>query len=81
MDKQSLKIQKDYEDKEPGFAKLETHRQQLILNASAQPPYDSSAKAPTEFYSTFLRKKSQFKAKETLTHRFLLEKINFNPGA
>jgi hypothetical protein len=81
MDKQSLKIQRDYEDKEPGFAKLESHHQQLILNALAQPPYDSPAMTPTEFYSTFLKKKSQFKAKETLTQRFLLEKINFNPGA
>ncbi len=52
MDRQSLKLQKDSEDKEPGFAKLETHRQHLILNASATPPYDTPALTPTEFYSS-----------------------------
>jgi hypothetical protein len=53
----------------------------MILNASATPPYDSSANNPKEFYANFLQRKSQFKAKELLAHRLMLEKISFNPGA
>jgi len=81
MDKQSLKTQQEKEEKELGFTRLETHRKNLILNASAQPPFDSQASTPTEFYSQLLSKKSQFKAKETLSHRLLIEKVSFNPGA
>lgn len=81
LDKHSLKIQKDSDEKEPWFAKLEEHRQLMILNASATPPYDSSANNPKEFYANFLQRKSQFKAKELLAHRLMLEKISFNPGA
>jgi hypothetical protein len=81
LDKCSLKIQKDSKEKEPGFEKFEEHGQTMILNASATPPFKSSATKPTEFYSNFLRKKSQFKAKELLAHHLMLEKVSFNPGA
>jgi hypothetical protein len=81
MDKQSLRSQKEREEKEPGFARLESYQKSLIRNASASPPYDSPAESPTEFYKLFLSKKSQFKAKEALVHRILLDKVSFNPGA
>jgi len=77
MDKSS----KMKEEKEPGFKRLESHRKQLILNASAVPPFSSAAKAPTEFYQAFLSKKSQFKAKDMLLHRFHLDKVAFNPNS
>jgi hypothetical protein len=77
LEKHSLKIQKDSDEKEPGFAKLEEHRRLMILNASTTPPFDSPANSP----ANFLRRKSQFKAKEQLTHRLMLEKISFNPRA
>jgi hypothetical protein len=32
---------KEKSDKEPGFRRLEEHRKNLILNASAVPPYDN----------------------------------------
>jgi hypothetical protein len=53
----------------------------MILNASAGPPFDESATQPTEFYSLFLSKKGQMKAKDMLTYRFLIDKISFNPSA
>jgi hypothetical protein len=81
LDEHSLKILKDSDKKEPGFAKLQEHRQLMILNASATPPLDSPANSPTEFYANFLQRKSQFKAKELITHRLMLEKISFYPGA
>jgi hypothetical protein len=76
-----LKSIKDKEDKEPGFNRLETHKKNLILNASASPPFDTSASNPTEFYATFLAKKSQFKAKEMLSHRLIIDSLNFNPNS
>ncbi len=81
MDKQTLRSQKEREEKEPGIARLESYWKSLILNASASPPYDSPADCPTEFYNLFLSKKSQFKGKEALAHRLLLDKVSFNPGA
>jgi len=72
---------KEKSDKEPGFSRLEEHRKNLILNASAIPPYDSQASHRTEFYATFLAKKSQFKAKDMILHRLQSEKIAFNPGS
>jgi len=81
IDKQSLRTQKEREEKEPGFARLESYRKSLILNASAVPPYDSPADISTEFYNIFLSKKTQFKAKEALAHHLLLDKVSFNPGA
>jgi len=76
MDKNS----KTREEKDPGFDRLESHRQRLILNASAIPPFDTVATTPTEFYLSFLAKKSQFKAKDVLTHRLQLDKVTFNPN-
>jgi len=75
------KSYKEKSEKEPGFARLEDHRKNLILNASALPPYNWKAKKPTEFYSTFLAKKSQFKAKDMLVHQLHSEKISFNPSS
>jgi hypothetical protein len=72
---------KDKSDKEPGFNRLEEHRKNLILNASAIPPFDEKATKPTEFLTAFLAKKSQFKAKDMLVHRLQSEKICFNPGS
>lgn len=80
MDNQSLHSQQECKEKEPGFGWLEFYRKNLILNAMANPPFDSLAEAPTEFYNMFLSKKSQFKAKEALSHCLLMEKISFNPG-
>jgi len=72
---------KEKSEKEPGFARLEEHRKNLILNASALPPYKKKAATATEFYSTFLAKKSQFKAKDMLVHQLHSEKIAFNPSS
>jgi hypothetical protein len=71
---------KSKEEKEPGFKRLETHRKNLILNASATPPFTKAATNPTEFFTAFLAKKSQFKAKDMLVHRFHNDKIAFNPN-
>ncbi len=60
MDKNILK------EKEPGINRLKSHKKNLILNTSATPPFDTAASAPSEFYLTFLAKKSQFKAKDML---------------
>jgi hypothetical protein len=76
MDKSS----KIKEEKDPGFNRLELHWKKLILHASAVPPFDTEAPSPTEFYQSFLSKKSQFKAKDMLVHRFLFNKIAFNPN-
>jgi hypothetical protein len=72
---------KDKAEKEPGFNRLEEHRKNLILNASATPPFDEKASQPTEFFTAFLSKKSQFKAKDMLVDRLQSEKICFNPGS
>jgi hypothetical protein len=44
-------------------------------------PQPRQAVTPTEFYSTFLSKKSQFKAKEMMTNHFHLDKIAFNTNS
>ena len=75
------KTSKIKEDKEPGFKRLESHRKKLILNASAVSPFTEGASNPTEFYSSFLSKRSQFKAKDMLMHQFYSDKIAFNPNA
>jgi len=72
---------KEKEEKEPGFNRLESHKKQLILNASAVSPYDSMASEPTEFFKTFLQKKTQFKAKEFITHRLQVNNIAFHPSS
>jgi hypothetical protein len=76
MDKSS----RSKEEKEPGFNRLEAHRKNLILNASAIPPFTKAADNPTEFYTSFLSKKSQLKAKDMLMHRFHTDKVAFNPN-
>jgi len=73
-----LKSTMEKEEKEPGFKKLEPHKKNFILNASAVPPYDSQVSEPTEFYSQFLAKKSQFKAKEMLIHKLSVDDVTFN---
>jgi hypothetical protein len=54
-------------EKDPGFHRLKTHRQRLFLNVSAILPFDTTVITPTEFYQSFLAKKSQFKANDMLT--------------
>ncbi len=54
MDQNSLRAGEEKENKDPGFKKLEPHRQQLIMNASATHPFDSAAPSPTPFYLEFL---------------------------
>jgi hypothetical protein len=76
MDKSS----KSKEEKEPGFNRLEAHCKNLILNASAPPPFTKAADNPSEFYLTFLSKKSQFKAKDMLMNRFHTDKVLFSPN-
>ena len=75
------KNHKDKSEKEPGFNRLEEHRKNLILNASATPPFDEQVSQPTEFFTAFLARKSQFKVKDMLLHCLQSEKICFNPGA
>jgi hypothetical protein len=71
----------DRNEKEPGFARLEHHKKIMILNPSAIPPFDDPAPSPTDFYSSFLSNKSQLKAKDMLSHRYLVDKVSFNPSA
>jgi len=80
MDKNNLKQTLEKEEKEPGYSKLEPYHKNLILNASATPPFDVKANKPTKFYTTFLSKKSQFKAKDMILQRFHLDKIAFIPS-
>ncbi len=80
MDRNNLKQSREKDEREPGFNRLELHRKNLILNASASPPFDTQASHPTEFYNSFLSKKSQFKAKEMMTHHFHLNKVAVNPS-
>jgi len=80
VDKNLLHSTLEREEKEPGFSRLEPHRKNFILNASAIPPFESKVSKPTEFYTDFLAKKSLFKAKDFLAHRFTMNRISFNPG-
>lgn len=80
LHKSHLKATTEKEEREPGFTCLESHQKNLILNASMIPPFDVQATQPTEFYNIFLSKKSQFKAKEMMSHSFYLDKIAFNPS-
>jgi hypothetical protein len=79
MDNTFTRSLKEKEDKEPGFSRLELHKKNLILNASASPPYALPASEPNEFYKSFLQKKTQFKAKEFLIHRLHIENASFHP--
>jgi hypothetical protein len=65
-----IKNARNKEDKDPGFTRLELHRKKLVFHASAVPPFYNEAPSPMEFYQSFLAKKSQFKAKDMLVHRF-----------
>jgi len=69
------------EKKRARFQYTGTYHKILILNASTTPPFDIKAKQPTEFYTTFLSKNSQFKAKDMILHRFHLDKVAFIPSA
>jgi hypothetical protein len=80
VDKSLLQSASEKDEKEPGFKKLEPHRKNFILNTSAPPPFDLAAEEPTKFYSQFLAKKSQFKAKEMPIHRLTIDDIAFNPN-
>jgi hypothetical protein len=75
------KTSKNKEEKEPGFNRLESHHKNLILNASATPPFSSAVDSPTEFCMNFLSKKSQFKVKDMLLHQFHTDRIAFNPNS
>jgi hypothetical protein len=77
MDKSS----KSKEEKEPGFNRLESHHKKMILNASALPSFTKAVDNPTEFHTSFLSKRSQFKAKDMLLHRFHTDRIAFNPNS
>jgi len=58
FDNNLVKSIKDKEEKEPGFKCLELHKQKLFLIASAVPPFDQKETEPSEFYKTFLQKKT-----------------------
>jgi hypothetical protein len=75
------KSYKEKSDKEPGFARLKEHRKNLVLNASAPPPFTTAASKPTEFLHAFLAKKNQFKAKDMNLHKIQPEKVSFNPSS
>jgi len=72
---------KEKSDKEPGFARLEEHHKNLILNVSVPPPFTEAASRPTELFNVFLAKKSQFKAKDMIIHKIQSEKVSFNPSS
>jgi hypothetical protein len=55
------KFHREKSDKEPGFSRLEEYRKNLILNASAIPPFTTAAATPTEFYTSFLAKRANLK--------------------
>ncbi len=81
FDNNFAKSDREKEEKEPGFKRLEPHKKNLILNASATPPFDTQAKEPSEFYKAFLQKKTQFKAKEFLVHRLQVDNIALHPSS
>ena len=81
FDNNITRSNKEKQDKEPGFKRLELHKKNLILNASAEPPYDTQAKEPSEFFKNFLQKKTQFKAKEFLVHHLQIDNIAFHPSS
>jgi hypothetical protein len=80
VDKTLARSALEKDEWEPGFKKLEPHKKLFILNALATPPYVTPSE-PTDFYSQFLAKKSQFKAKEMLLYKLSVEEIAFNPNA
>jgi hypothetical protein len=81
FDNNISRTNKEKEEKEPGFKRLEYHKKNLILNASALPSFDQAADEPTEFYKNFLQKKTQFKAKDFLMHRLQVDNISYHPSS
>jgi hypothetical protein len=81
FDNNISRTNKEKEEKEPGFKRLEYHKKNLILNAYALPPFDQAADEPTEFYKNFLQKKTQFKAKDFLMHRLQIDNISYHPSS
>jgi hypothetical protein len=75
------KTYREKSDKEPGFSRTEEHRKNLVLNASVLPPFTEAASSPSEFYTAFLAKKSQFKAKDMILHKLQSERVAFNPSS
>jgi len=75
------KTYKEKSAKEPGFSRMEEHCKILVLNASASPPFTDPASSPTEFYTAFLAKKSQFKAKDMILHKLQSDRVAFNPSS
>jgi hypothetical protein len=57
LDKSNQKNSQEKADKEPGFHRLETHRKNLILNASACPPMTAQHKAQMNFINHFWQKR------------------------
>jgi hypothetical protein len=56
LDQNTLRLTKENEDKAKGFAKLESHKKTLILNASEHTDSETSPKEPSEFCRSFLQK-------------------------
>jgi len=63
------------------LSKIRTSLKKKILNGSAIPPCDTAAQSPTNFYQSFLAKKTQFKAKDMLVHQLQTDKIAFYPNS
>jgi hypothetical protein len=80
VDKNIIKSNLDKAEKEPGFTRLEYYKKNMILNASATPPFDDQATEPTEILLQFMTKKNQFKAKEMLFHRLSIDNTPFHPN-
>lgn len=57
------------EKKECRFHKLPAHRHQMILNASAKPPFSKQANSPTDFYNIIITETSAFKAKQLIDYK------------
>jgi hypothetical protein len=78
LDQNNLRANAETEKKDPGFKKLEPHRQLLILNALATYPFDQAADSPTAFYIEFLAQKQQFKANNFYATTWLKTKFYSN---
>jgi hypothetical protein len=57
MDKNSFKASEDREKKDPGFQKLDYHRELHILNASVPEPFDDKATSPPPYTVISLQKR------------------------
>ena len=66
LDQNTLRLTKETEEKAKGFAKLETHKKLLLLNATESDTDDVSPTVPTDFCQSFLKKSTIFRAKDTL---------------